>query len=134
MDSTIPQGDKVLALIARRFRILGAPYRLRLLQLLESGEKTVSELFNELDGNQPNVSKHLLHYAGIVSRRREGTSVIYGIADFMCIKLCQLVCQSTQEKAREDFELLSDQPVPLRRNNGNPEVRKSLRTRAIQSQ
>ena len=51
--------DKMLDLVARRFRTLGEPYRLRILQELEVGEKSVGELVAALDGNQPNVSKHL---------------------------------------------------------------------------
>ena len=51
--------DKMLDLVARRFRTLGEPYRLRILQELEAGEKSVGELVAALDGNQPNVSKHL---------------------------------------------------------------------------
>jgi DNA-binding transcriptional ArsR family regulator len=98
--------DKMTALIARRFRMLGEPFRLRLLQALQDGELTVGDLVAALDGNQPNVSKHLqmLHDAGIVSRRRDGTSIYYAIADPMIFKLCDLVCQSAAEKAREDFD------------------------------
>ena len=115
-----PLSDKLTALIARRFRMLGEPFRLRLLQVLESGERTVGELVMALDGNQPNVSKHLqmLHDAGIVSRRRQGNSIYYGIADPVIFKLCDLVCRSAAEKAREDFEDLhaaADAPVPRKR-------------------
>ena len=114
-----PQSDKMIALIARRFRMLGEPYRLRLLQLLESGDKTVGELVKMLDGNQPNVSKHLqmLHDSGLVSRRRNGTSIYYGIADPMIFKLCELVCRSTADKAREDFDELNVVPVSSERRS-----------------
>lgn len=100
-----PLSDKMTQLVARRFRMLGEPFRLRILQALELGERTVGELVAALDGNQPNVSKHLhmLHEAGIISRRREGNSIYYGIADPMIFKLCDLVCRSATEKAREDF-------------------------------
>lgn len=101
--------EKMLELVARRFRTLGEPFRLRLLQVLESGEKTVNELVVALDGNQPNVSKHLqiLHDAGLVSRRRESTSVVYAICDPMVFKLCELVCKSESKKSRLDFEALA---------------------------
>jgi DNA-binding transcriptional ArsR family regulator len=103
-----PESEKMLALIARRFRTLGEPYRLRLLQILESGEKSVGELVELTDGNQPNVSKHLqiLHDAGIVSRRREATSIYYAISDPMVLKICDLVCRGTAAHARERFEEL----------------------------
>jgi len=96
-------------LVARRFRTLGEPFRLRILQELEGGERSVNELVAALDGNQPNVSKHLqvLSDAGLVSRRREGTSVFYAISDPMVFKLCALVCQSALEKSKQEFEDLS---------------------------
>ena len=73
------------------------------------GERSVNELVNALDGNQPNVSKHLqvLSEAGLVSRRREGTSIVYAISDPMVFKLCALVCQSALKKSKQEFEQLS---------------------------
>ena len=110
----------MLTLIAHRFRMLGEPFRLRLLQVLEPGERTVGELVQALEGKQPNISKHLqmLHDAGLVSRRREGTSIYYGIADPMVIKLCELVCRSTAERAREEFDELNapESLVPAKRS------------------
>ncbi len=101
---------KMMELVARRFRTLGEPFRLRLLQQLEQGEKTVGELAEALDGNQPNVSKHLgiLHEAGLVSRRREGNSIVYAISDPMVFRLCDLVCRSESERSRREFEALND--------------------------
>lgn len=102
----------MISLIARRFHMLGEPFRLRLLQVLESGEKTVGELALDIDGKQPNVSKHLqmMYEAGLVSRRREGTSIYYGIADPMVIKLCQLVCKSTVQRAQVQLDELNAAP------------------------
>lgn len=103
----------MMDLVARRFRTLGEPYRLRLLQELEAGERTVNELVHSMDGNQPNVSKHLqiLHDAGLVSRRREGTSIFYTICDPMVFKLCDLVCRSETRKSKRDFEALTGKSV-----------------------
>lgn len=103
--------DKMLGLVARRFRTLGEPYRLRILQELEAGEKSVGELVTALDGNQPNVSKHLqiLSDAGLIGRRREGTSIFYAISDPMVFKLCALVCSSEAKKSRREFEELAGQ-------------------------
>lgn len=105
--------------MARRFRALGEPYRLRLLQVLETGDKTVGELVVALDGNQPNTSKHLqlLYSAGVVSRRREGTSIRYSISDPIVLKLCELVCKGAAQRSRTEFEELSAEvglPVPKR--------------------
>lgn len=105
----------MLDLVARRFRTLGEPYRLRILQALQSGEKTVNELVELLAGNQPNVSKHLqiLHDGGLVRRRRAATSILYAISDPVVFKLCDLVCRSTQKQTRKDFELTHAAPVAL---------------------
>ena len=102
---TNDMSDKMMELIARRFRALGEPYRLRILQQLQAGEKTVGDLVAGLDGNQPNVSKHLhlLHDAGLVARRRAGTSVFYSISDPMVFKLCDLVCKSATARSQREF-------------------------------
>jgi DNA-binding transcriptional ArsR family regulator len=95
--------DQMVELIARRFRMLAEPQRLRILQVLESGEHTVGGIVKELDGNQPNISKHLqaLYDSGLVGRRRRGNSIFYTIADPTVIKLCDLVCRSAAKDARE---------------------------------
>lgn len=105
--------EKMMDLMARRFRTLGEPHRLRLLEELESGEKSFNELVHALAGNQPKVSKHLLilHDAGLVSRRREGTSIFYAVCDPMVFKLCDLVCQNESKKSQRKFEALNGQPV-----------------------
>jgi DNA-binding transcriptional ArsR family regulator len=104
--NAIPLSDKMLGLIAKRFRMLGEPFRLRILQQLQSGEKTVNELVDALDGNQPNVSRHLqlLHDAGLVARRREGNSIFYAIGDPMVFKLCDLVCRSEAQRSKQEFK------------------------------
>ena len=100
--------DKMMELVASRFRTLGEPLRLRILQQLEHGEMTVGELVEAVDGNQPNISKHLsmLHDAGLVGRRREGNSILYGICDPMVFKLCELVCRREAKRSEEEHAAL----------------------------
>src|SRR3954453_15218712 len=71
-------------LVAKYFRGLGDPTRLRILELLEeAGGLSVGELVEKVDLPQPPVSTHLgcLRWCGFVSTRREQRAVIYGIAD-----------------------------------------------------
>ncbi|MGV3757585.1 MAG: ArsR/SmtB family transcription factor [Verrucomicrobiota bacterium] len=91
---------EALELVAARFKVLAEPMRLRLLQLLESGERTVGELVAETGAGQANISKHLtlLAEAGLVGRRKEGLNVYYFIADPMVFDLCKLVCGSLQKQ------------------------------------
>lgn len=85
---------ELLTLIAERFRSLGEPTRLRLLDALRGGERTVTELVQTTGLGQANVSKHLasLYAAGLVKRRRSGAFVHYTIVDRQVFRLCDLVC------------------------------------------
>lgn len=89
-----PLPDALVDLIAARFRVLGEPMRIRLLDRLRDGEATVYELQQALGASQQNVSKHLgvLLNAGLVSRTKRGTSSVYAIADEGVFELCEQVC------------------------------------------
>jgi DNA-binding transcriptional ArsR family regulator len=97
-----PLPDDLVELIARRFRVLGEPMRIKLLNRLRDGEATVNELTEALDASQQNVSKHLavLAEVGILGRRKEGTSVYYRIVDQGVFALCEQVCGSLQAQLR----------------------------------
>lgn len=64
-------------------RCLGHPLRLRLLEALESGERTVSELQEHADVTQPMVSQHLmvLKAHGVVNLRRAGPFAYYWVVE-----------------------------------------------------
>jgi DNA-binding transcriptional ArsR family regulator len=100
MPLTHPLPDPLVELIARRFRVLGDPMRIRLLDRLRDGEETVQELTAAVGASQQNVSKHLqlLLDAGIVSRRKHGTHAYYSIADDGVLQLCEQVCGSLQRQ------------------------------------
>jgi DNA-binding transcriptional ArsR family regulator len=85
---------EVLQQVAEYFDVLGEPMRLRLLNVLRDGEKCVQELVEATATSQANVSKHLkvMLQAGILSRRTEGTSAYYSVADDLTFELCTLVC------------------------------------------
>jgi len=61
---------EALELVAARFRAMGEPLRLRMLQELENGELNVSAIAKSVESTQPNISKHLkvLQDAGLVKR------------------------------------------------------------------
>ena len=71
-------------LLAKYFRGLGDPTRVRILELLEEhGELSVGELVDQLGESQPKVSNHLgcLRWCGFVTTRRDHPAVIYRVAD-----------------------------------------------------
>jgi DNA-binding transcriptional ArsR family regulator len=95
--------EPLAELIARRFRVLGEPMRITLLDLLRDGEASVHELTAATGASQQNVSKHLgvLLEAGVVGRRKEGTFALYRIADDEVFELCESVCGSLQRQLTE---------------------------------
>ena len=102
--------EAVLSRVAERFRLLGEPARLRILNALrENRELTVTQLVELTALGQANLSKHLqlLHAAAFVSRRREGLYVWYAIADQETIELCDLMCARLEREAG-----LPHQPSP----------------------
>ena len=91
-------------LIARRFRALSDPTRLRILDLLRNrDEASVGELTEALGATQQNVSKHLgaLLAEGFVARRKRGTSSLYRISDPGVHELCDGVCAGIESQLAE---------------------------------
>jgi DNA-binding transcriptional ArsR family regulator len=95
--------------IAQGFRVLGEPMRIRLLDRLRDGEANVQELTDALGSTQQNVSKHMgvLHAAGVVSRRRDGTRVLYSIADDSVFEMCETVCGGLRRQVADLDALLA---------------------------
>lgn len=94
---------EAVSLVAARFKVLSEPLRLQILQYLENGESSVTNVTKAVNSTQPNVSKHLkmLQDEGIVSKRQEGNTVFYKIADESIFELCELVCGSLKVKFSE---------------------------------
>ena len=103
-----PLPDELVELIAERFRVIGEPMRIKLLDRLREGPATVGELAEALEASQQNVSKHLgvLHGAGIVGRSKEGTFVRYEITDRTVFDLCEQVCGGLSRQLQELDRLL----------------------------
>lgn len=89
-----------LELVATRFRALSEPMRLRLLNLLMGGERTVGQLVEASGSSQANVSKHLsvLRDAAMVGMRKEGLSTVCFIADPIVNELCEMMCSRLREE------------------------------------
>ena len=100
MELPHPLPDDLVELIARRFRIIGEPMRIRLLDRLRDGEATVGELSEAVGASQQNVSKHLATLAGvgIVGRRKDGNHVYYRVVDDGVFALCEDVCGSVRQQ------------------------------------
>jgi DNA-binding transcriptional ArsR family regulator len=103
-----PLPEPLVELIAQRFRVIGEPMRIRLLDALRDGPSTINELADALGASQQNVSKHVgvLTQAGIVAREKDGNRVRCSIADDSIFELCELVCGGLRQQAAELGQLL----------------------------
>ena len=89
----LPETPVATDLIAKYFRGLGDPTRLRILGYLRAeGELTVGELVARLGLPQPKVSSHLacLRWCGFVEARRAGRIVYSRITDARVVRMLEL--------------------------------------------
>jgi DNA-binding transcriptional ArsR family regulator len=100
---------EAVELVAARFRMLGEPIRIQILQALQDGEKNVTELVAIVGSTQPNVSKHLriLQDAGMIGRRQAGNNVYAYIADDTVFDLCDVVCGSIKDRIEQTAKLFA---------------------------
>ena len=112
-----PLSSDAIELVAARFRTLGEPIRIQLLQALQRGERNVTDLVAAVGSTQSNVSKHLriLQDAGLVGRRQDGNSVYYSIADPTVFALCDAVCSSIGTRLTQHATLADELRRRIRR-------------------
>lgn len=109
--------------VANYFRTLSEPTRLRILNVLGTGELSVGEIAEQVDSSIANVSRHLAQMArqGLVARANQGNSVLYRIDDPAVHELCDLVCGSIARRfdlaaeERAAFNAAPPAPRPARR-------------------
>lgn len=77
------QAGPVHEMKANLFRVLGHPARVRILELLREGERSVGTLQTELELDSSGTSQHLaaLRRIGLVASRRDGNNVYYRVDD-----------------------------------------------------
>ena len=102
--------EQALDMLSARFRALGDPTRLRILNILMQGECCVGDLVESTGLEQPCVSRHLimLRREGILARRAEGNRAYYSIEDSTVTRLFRLVCGGLSERLSEGLDALPD--------------------------
>lgn len=108
MVDELKKSERLHELHADLCKMLGNPKRLRIIEELEGGEKTVSELTESLDVNQSNASQHLtkLKKRRIVNSRRSGSNVYYSIANRKIVEACELIKEVLFEQISKETELI----------------------------
>ena len=103
----------IYALKADFFRVLGHPVRVRMLQVLRDGERSVGSLQEELELDSSSTSQHLaaLRGQGLLESRKEGTSVFYRVKDPRTLELLELAKQIIAATLEDNQALLDDLAV-----------------------
>lgn len=98
--------EQLLERIADRLKAMADPMRLRILHVLQGGERCVTDILGHVGGSQANVSKHLsvLRRAGLVDYRRDGVNMYYRIEDPTVFAICSSVCDSLERQINADKE------------------------------
>lgn len=116
--------SKVFDAVARYFGLLAETTRLKILHTICHEERSVSAIVAATGATQTNVSRHLslMHQAGVVSRRRDGSTVYYKVLDPEFGEMCKTVCVriAGRMEASDTLkrELLDFASQPLQRNGG----------------
>jgi len=110
LGTTHVRSDPVYVVKAQLFRVLGHPVRIRILELLSDGERSVGDLQAQLDLDSSGTSQHLgaLRQQGVLESRRAGTSVYYRIRDPRVSQLLAVAREILTSALSDSHALLSD--------------------------
>jgi ArsR family transcriptional regulator len=108
------QRRPVYQIKAEFFRVLGHPVRVRILELLRDGERTVGDLQLQLQMDSSGTSQHLgaLRKQGILDSRREGTSVYYSVRDPRIFQLLEVARQILNTSLSQSQAVLGELATP----------------------
>ena len=108
-DRGIQRGP-IYQIKAEFFRVLGHPVRVRILELLKDGERTVGDLQEELQMDSSGTSQHIgvLRKHGVLEGRREGTSIYYSVRDPRIFQLLEVSRQILTSSLTESQAMLDE--------------------------
>ena len=101
--------DMVYKVKADFLRALSHPVRLKIIEVLKHGEKSVSNLVKQLGVEQSSLSRHLLALrdAGILKSRQERTTVYYSIRDHDIFQVLRPIAMMLRKKFKESERVLA---------------------------
>ncbi len=107
-DLNKDQTEELFEEVANYFSLLCEPTRLKILNSVCNGEKSVGEIVIAVDSTQANVSRqiNMLYRGKILARRKEGTQVFYRIDDQKTLSMCQAVCGQISERIGVNAKLM----------------------------
>lgn len=86
--------ERLFETVSGYFALLAEPTRLKILNALCDGERSVGDVVARVASTQTNVSRHLnlMYGRGVLTRRREGAMTFYAVADANVVALCRSAC------------------------------------------
>jgi DNA-binding transcriptional ArsR family regulator len=104
-----PELERLFEVVSGYFGLLAEPTRLKILNAICEGERSVTDIVERVGSSQTNVSRHLnlMYGRGVLKRRRVGATVFYSVGDPNIVTLCRTAC--VQIAGQQD-----DQSVPSR--------------------
>ena len=107
-DQNLSQ-DIVYKVKADFLRALSHPVRLKVIEALKNGERSVGVLVKQLGIQQSSLSRHLiaLRDAGILKSRQERTTVFYDIQDHEIFQVLRPIAVMLRKKFKESERVLS---------------------------
>jgi DNA-binding transcriptional ArsR family regulator len=112
----MPFEDPIYVLKGGFFRVLGHPARVRILELLRDGERSVGDLQAALSLDSSGTSQHLaaLKRHGLLESRRERTSVFYRVRDARMFQLLEVAKEILTSSLADTQSLLTELQEPDR--------------------
>jgi ArsR family transcriptional regulator len=98
----------IFELQAEVCKTLASPKRLEIIHALKDGERTVTDLVEELGVPKANVSQHLavMRHKGVLRTRRKGVNIYYSLVNPKVVHACTLMKEVLTEQMKERSKLL----------------------------
>ena len=84
---------------SRFFMALASDQRLKILELLKTGEKSSQEIISAVGLDASVISRHLMmmRHAGLVSARKEGVALYFSLADDRVLQIIEIATRITKD-------------------------------------
>lgn len=104
MSLNLPD-EKVLEFKSRIFKVIGDANRLKIIEILRSGENCQCEIIPLIAQSQPTVSRHLklLEEAGLIKSRKKGTKTFYQVVDDHIFNLIDAIDDKMREHVSKEI-------------------------------
>ena len=104
MSLNLPD-EKILEFKSRIFKVVGDANRLKIIEILRSGENCQCEIIPLIAQSQPTVSRHLklLEGSGLIRSRKEGTKTFYQVVDEHIFNLIDAIDDDMREQVSKEI-------------------------------